>query len=330
MDNKDVLVREMEQRLADTALTAEEREQVIHQVVESLSGYSVMKESVCLKQDMENRELLDNYLSCLYVSGKAERTIDQYKRQLIRLSNALGKKYTEMSVYDIRLYLVREKERGVSNRSLENTRAYISSFFQWGFREGLFAKNPCFNISPIKYTEAVKKPFSDIEVDALRGACQTDKERAILEFLISSGIRVSELSSLNVRDIDGQTLSVHIRHGKGDRERVTYLTEVAYKYIMNYVENREETGEALFYNNQHQRLNAGGVRYILHNIAERAKVTNVHPHRFRRTFATKLAVRGMDIQEIKTLLGHSNLNTTMVYVITNDQKLSASYRHYVS
>lgn len=186
------------------------------------------------------------------------------------------------------------------------------------------------NIKPIKYTDKVRLPFSDVEIDAIRGACRKTKERALVELLLSSGARVSEVADMNVGDIDPITMAVHIRHGKGDKERVTYITKVALKYLQEYWKERSETGTAAFYNLKHEPLNAGGIRSILNGIAKRAGVENVHPHRFRRTFASGLAARGMDIQEIRKLMGHQQIDTTMEYVYTSDQKVSASYRQYIA
>lgn len=99
---------------------------------------------------------------------------------------------------------------------------------------------------------------------------------------------------------------------------------------MEYLTSRNVNGEYVFYNKKKQPLNAGGVRHILKTIEERAAVPNVHPHRFRRTFATGLANRGMEIQEIGKLLGHANLNTTLTYVYTSDADLHNSYRKYIN
>jgi site-specific recombinase XerD len=234
-----------------------------------------------------------------------------------------------MGVYDIRFYLALRKRQGISNRSLENTRANLSAFFQWMMRENLIISNPCLNIKPIKYKQELRMPFSDVEIDALRSACKTLKERAIIELLLSSGIRVSELVMLNVDDIDKQALSVHIKHGKGNKERTTYITKVAMKHIENYLNNRNEQDSALFCNYQHQRMHDNGVRYLLNKLAKRANVANVHPHRFRRTFACCLSARGMNIQDIQKLLGHTNINTTMEYVTIDDGRLQSSYQYYI-
>ena len=162
----------------------------------------------------------------------------------------------------------------------------------------------------------------------LRSCCRNEKERAIIEVLISSGIRVSELIDLNVNDIDFQKKSVHVRHGKGDKERYTYIDSVACNHLIRYLTSKGIESGALFVSKRSKRYTAHGIRALLNTIAKRANIPNVHPHRFRRTFATRLAARGMDIQEIQKLMGHANINTTMVYVTMDDTQVSNSYRKY--
>ena len=294
-----------------------------------LSKYDVTEKSVAVTvYDDSNERLLKRYTGCLRIDGKSEKTIYQYARTCRKLAESSGKKYTEMGVYDIRMFLALEKERGVSNRSVENTRANLSAFFQWLNLEEEISKNPCLKIKPIKYQKEIKLPFNDIEIDAMRSACNNLKERALIEFLLASGVRVSELSSMDISDIDFHNLTVHVRHGKGAKERITYITPVARKHLSNYLTSRKDNTGCLFCNKNHTRLCSTGVQYILKQIEKRSGVANIHPHRFRRTFASGLAARGMDIQEVKKLLGHSDINTTLQYVYTDDSQVKMSYDRY--
>ena len=306
-------------------------DRIIREVTKALGEYEITERSTEVAiVDGTNERILKRYCACLMIDGKSEKTIKQYKRSVEKLADALHKNYPDMGVYDIRFYLACEKDRGVSNRTLENTRANLSAFFQWLAQEELIGKNPCMNIKPIKYQDKIRYPFSSVEIDNIRSACNTLKERAIVEVLLSSGIRVSELADLKVEDIDFSALSLHVRHGKGDKERVTYITEVAKLHLQKYLMARSETGEMLFYNHKHDPLQNNGIRFILKSIEKRSGVENIHPHRFRRTFATGLAARGMDIQEIRKLLGHSDINTTLEYVCTDDDKVSRSYKQFIA
>ena len=305
--------------------------QVVDEVTKVLSEYEITQRCTDLAPlDDANTKIAKRYCACLLVDGKSERTIKQYRRAIERFSNFMHKPFTEIGAYDIRYYLACEKERGVSNLTLNNTRGYLSAFYHWMNTEDLISKNPMENIKPIKFTEEVKLPFSDTEIDSLRSACKTEKDRAIVEVLLSSGVRVSELSQMNVEDIDMATLTVHVRHGKGDKERITYINSVAAKHLKAYLDNRKDDGEALFYSKQHQRIGISSIRYVLLEVAKRAKVAHVHPHRFRRTFATGIAARGMGVHEIQKLLGHSNISTTMEYITVTNDDVKASYNKYIA
>lgn len=323
------LVNALMERL--TFLDSADATEVIQQLTVVLKEFNVDRIGTeLIPYDDQNQKILKRYLACLCIDGKSEKTAYQYKRTAQRLAICTGKNFTEMTAYDIRYFLASEKNRGISNATLENLRANLSAFFQWMTVEDIIGKNPCMSIKPIKIKDEVRFPFSSVEMDLIRSACKTQKERALVEFLASSGVRVSELSSMEIGDVDIQTLTVHVKHGKGGKERTTYINEVAKEHLTKYIDNREEKGTHLFYNGWHRQLSSDGIRYILKQIGKRAGVGNVHPHRFRRTFATGLAMRGMQIQEIQRLLGHSNLDTTMEYVCVNDEKVRASYRQFTA
>lgn len=304
---------------------------VSDEITKALNGYEIIEDK---KEIMEynniNESIIKRYCACLMIEGKSEKTIYQYGRTIRRFYQNVQKNFTEIGVYDIRLFLAFEKERGISNRSLENTRANISAFFQWMTREELIPKNPCANVSVIKYTEKVKMPFSSVEIDALRMACRTDKERALIEFLLASGVRVEELTHIKITDIDFNNLSVHVTHGKGDKERTVFINELAKTHICKYILSKNAPGDYLFHNKNKTRLKITGVRYLLREVGKRAGVDNVHPHRFRRTFASGLAARGMNVQDIQRLLGHSDINTTMKYVSIDESMIQNSYKRFTA
>ena len=300
-------------------------------VAKVLNGYEITERCTDLvPQDDRNERLLKRYSACLMVDGKSKKTIYQYMWTLKRLSEVIQKPFAEMGAYDIRFYFALEKERGISNRTLENHRSYISAFFQWMTNEEIIIKNPITKVNRIKCPTEIKKPFSEVEIDAIRGACVNLRDRALVEVLLSTGVRVSELTGMEIKDINQSTLSVHVIHGKGNKERMTYITAVALKHLLAYVNARPGDCQALFCNYKAEPIGVTGIQYILDEIGKRAGVEGVHPHRFRRTFATGLARRGMEIQEIQKLLGHVNINTTMKYVCVDDDRVRSSYRQYIA
>ena len=329
-DYKTKLISEVSEALVGQ-ISQNDIEIVSDEMAIALRDYELTKRvTELVKYDGANEMILKRYKACLVIAGRSPKTIEQYERMAKKLFIALQKNYTDMTVSDLRYFLAYEKSRGVSNRTLENERVQISAFFAWLMEEELIQKNPCRSITPIRYTKEVKLPFSTIEIDAIRSACRTKKERAIIEFLLSSGVRVSELCSIRIGDVNFDTLSVIVREGKGSKQRTVYINELASKHLVEYLTDRNVSGDYLFYNKKREKLNPGGVRHILKTIEQRAGISNVHPHRFRRTFATGLANRGMEIQEIGKLLGHANLNTTLTYVYSSEEKIRSSYLKYIA
>lgn len=325
-DLRNELIQNIKLKMSEM-LQEELLSQLTSVVTKELSKYEIAeRETGIVPYENINTKILKTYIANLGLDGKSKNTAYMYERTLKQFSEFLhNQDLKTVTTFDIRNFLAQEKVRGISNRTLENTRSYISSFYTWLTTEDYITKNPCSAVKPIKYTVEVKKPFSAVEIDLLRSNCRNERERAIVEFLLSSGVRVSELVGLAVADIDFNTLSVHVRHGKGDKERYTYINDVTKDHLIKYLQENKIICGALFRGKRGQYTKKG-IATLLNGIAERAKVQNVHPHRFRRTFATNLAYRGMSVQEIKVLMGHANINTTMVYINLDTSKINTSYR----
>lgn len=281
--------------------------------------------------DTENQQLLKVYYSNLLLDGKSKGTIYQYSRKLMRFCDYIGNKsLKEITTFDIRRYLANEKERGLSNVSIDNIRAVLTAFYVWLTAEEYIVRNPCLAVHPIKCAKEKKIKFSSLDIDALRNSCKSLKERALIEFLLSSGVRVSELVALRVDDINFASRSVHIFNGKGGKERYTYIDQLAKNYLVKYLTESEITCGALFQNQHGKHCTTSGIRYILNTIANRSGIENVHPHRFRRTFASNMNARGMDITDIKELLGHESIETTMIYLDIDSTTAKHSYEKCVA
>lgn len=329
-DYRSTFIRDVEAALTSN-YSPEDIAIISNTVIKALSNYEITERCTDLALlDDTNDKLLRRYRACLMVDGKSKKTIEVYSIIVRKLSDVIQKPFPEMGPYDIRFFLASCQEKGTSSRTLENYRAYISSFFQWLTDDEIIQKNPALSIKPIKYKDELRKAFSDVEVDALRGACNDTKERAIIETLLATGLRLSEMIDMQIKDVDFHNLMVHIVHGKGDKERYSYLTPVAAKYLISYLESRNDKDPYLFSSNRHEKYSANGMRRLIHNIGVRAKVDDVHPHRFRRTFATNLSKRGMEIHELQKLLGHSDIQTTMIYVETDASRIQSSYRRYTA
>ena len=325
-ESKYKILKDFEIILKNNIESKESFERIMQRVEFMLHDYDVVPKSYELTcYTDENLRILKRYKSCLMVEGKSEKTIEAYEYRIRHLIRTTNMRLRDVGPYDIRYYLAMLKNTGCCNRTLDVVRCYISSFYKWAVLEGIIDKSPCDPIKPIKYTEEIKESFSDVDIEKLRSGCKNLKERAIVELLLSSGVRVSELVNMNIDDIDFRNNIVHVRHGKGDKERITYMSPVASYYVLKYIESREDNYVELF-RSRKGKLSDGGVRYLLKSIGDEVGVYNVHPHRFRRTFATTLNNKGMPIQSIQHLMGHTKMDTTMIYVNVSDQIVHAEYQ----
>lgn len=323
IDAKISFINQIETGLA-TEVTLDAMNRVMRIVADTLEGYE-MRETF----ETEDREddLFNSFISALRVQGRSEKTIERYKFVINRLLDAVKLPIRRITVYHIRAYITAEKDRGIADSTLEGLRQVFSSFFGWLHREGLIERNPVSNIGTIKCPKKQKGVFTDDEIHRLMMNCTTGRNRAIIAFLRSTGCRISELTGLNRNAID-LNAGECIVQGKGDKERVVFLDDVAKMYLRQYLSTRRDFLEPLFIGYRMERLQPGGIRIMLNEVAERAGVEHVHPHKFRRTLATNLARRGMPIQEIAAILGHDKIETTMEYIVMQKDDIKQAHRRY--
>lgn len=285
-----------------------------------------------------NTELMDierTYVHCLNIflirkqtEGKSARTIEQYEYQLKNLLQNLNMRVEDITENDLFAYLARYKQsRKVSNTYLDGMRRVFSSFFTWLNSKGYIPKNPTIGLDPIKAEQRIRKPFSDEELEKIREACNNKRDRALIEFLYSTGVRAAELTALNRSDIDFIRKSAVV-YGKGGKEREVYLTATACLYLREYIGSRTDNSEPLFVGTRkpYKRLSVAGVEKIVKELGKAAGVENVHPHRFRRTMATNVLKKGAQLEEVRELLGHSKLDTTMIYCTINKEDIKHTHQ----
>lgn len=260
-------------------------------------------------------------------------TLKQYTREIYRMLDFLGKPIEDITGMDLRYYYgVMRERRGIKMSTMQTRLHYLSSFWDFMITEELVRSNPVKKVGVLKLEKTIKKPFSAMEMEALRTNCEELRDRALVEFLYSTGVRVSELVHLNIGDIEMGKQEL-IVYGKGSKERRTYLTDSAKFYLKRYLKSRPQAGleeKPLFVtlDEPHSRLTISGVQNMLRNLGKRSGVTQVHPHRFRRTIATDLLSRGMPIEQVKEFLGHEKLDTTMIYCTIREENVHASHRKY--
>lgn len=298
-----------------------------------LCAYDIKKKETALMcTDQNGQNYLQVFLETFRQNGKSEGTIEQYKLHLSRMLAYVGKNVQQIEDDDLIDYMHRYKQlRKVSGRYLNNMRLVFNSFFHWLQRKKVIQRNPVDGLEPIKYRQVVKKPLSPEELERVRCACEQERDLAIVEFLYSSAVRVSELTALDRDDIRWESDEVLVL-GKGNKEREAYLNARAHLHLKQYLESRTDSNPALFVSSRspHERLTRAGVEYILSQIGKSAGVENVHPHRFRRTSATDLLRMGMPIEQVQELLGHVKIETTRIYCTVTREQVKSSHRKYMS
>lgn len=284
------------------------------------------KQCEVAEYDDSNFMLIKQYAATLKLEGKSDKTIYQYMLAIKLAINRIGKNIRDITTADIRRYLAEyQEQKKISKCSLDNQRRYLSAFFSWLCIEEFIVKNPMLRIKKIKTDKVIKKPFSDVEVEKIRSACKNIKEKALVEFLLTTGCRVSEVAALTVDNIDFAKNEAVV-YGKGAKERKVYISDKAMFYLKKYLESRKSFNVDLFVNRNNDGMTKQNIEVLVKKIGQRAEVNNVHPHRFRRTFATNAINKGMKIQNVQAILGHSSLDTTMIYCNVNDDNVKSEHK----
>lgn len=278
-------------------------------------------------RDESRLDYLDLFCQAKQVEGRTPKTVDRYRYIVTKLLKAVTVPETSITIFHLRKYFADQKARGVSDSSLEGERSVFSSYFGWLARERLITTNPCDNLAAIKHVKKVRKPYTLTELEKIKDACCTLRDKALVAFLASSGCRVNEVCSLD-RDAVNLIAKECVVLGKGNKERTVYINEVTVLALNRYLASRKDDSPSLFTGHGTKRLSPQGVRAALKRIEAASGVENVHPHRFRRTLATSLINRGMPIQEVAAILGHDKIDTTTTYVYIESANVKTSYSKY--
>jgi integrase/recombinase XerD len=284
------------------------------------------------KTDISNADFLQMFLDAKRVEGCSDRTIDYYKSTIEHLISTVDRSVRKISTEEIREYLSSyQKRNNCTNVTVDNVRRNISSFFSWLEEEDYVLKSPMKRIHKIKTKTVVKNVISDEAIEKLRDNCRGSRDLAIIDLLYSTGIRVGELVNLNIDDIDLEGREC-IVYGKGDKERRVYFDAKAKVHLKDYLDSRDDDNEALFVtlDSPHERLKISGVEIRLRKLGRRLNIDRVHPHKFRRTMATRAIDKGMPIEQVQKILGHSQIDTTMQYAMVNQANVKTSHQKYMA
>ncbi len=292
----------------------------------------VCSENEADKVQISNHDFLEMFLDAKKIEGCSERTLQYYRVTVAHLLSQTENSVRKVTTEEIRAYLAEyQKNSSCSNVTIDNIRRNISSFFSWLEEEDYILKSPMRRIHKIKTKTVVKSTISDEGIERLRDNCSEIRDLAIIDLLYSTGIRVGELVNLNIDDIDLEGREC-IVYGKGDKERRVYFDAKAKVHLKEYIEGREDSNEALFVtlDAPHDRLKISGVEIRLRQLGRRLELEKIHPHKFRRTMATRAIDKGMPIEQVQKILGHSQIDTTMQYAMVNQNNVKTSHQKYMS
>ena len=289
-------------------------------------------ENEAARTEISNEEFLNMFLSAKRIEGCSERTIAYYQMTVQHMLSTTEKSVRKITTEEIREYLANyQKRNNCSNVTVDNVRRNISSFFSWLEEEDYILKSPMKRIHKIKTKTVVKSTISDEGIEKLRDGCREKRDLAMIDLLYSTGIRVDELVNLNVDDIDLEGREC-IVYGKGDKERRVYFDAKAKVHLKEYIEHRKDNNKALFVtlDAPYDRLKISGVEIRLRNLGRKLQLERIHPHKFRRSMATRAIDKGMPIEQVQKILGHSQIDTTMQYAMVNQNNVKTSHQKYLN
>lgn len=293
---------------------------------------STFAEQEAAKEEIGNQEYLRLFLDAKKIEGCSERTIHYYRTTIERLLQTIITPIRKMTTEEIRHYLVDYQQvNNCSKVTVDNVRRNISSFFSWLEEEDYILKSPMKRIHKIKTKQQVKETISDEAIEQLRDSCNCLRDLAMIDLLYSTGIRVGELVNLNISDIDFEARECVV-FGKGDKERRVYFDAKAKIHLQEYLNSRQDRNPALFVtlDAPYDRLKISGVEIRMRRLGRMLNMTRIHPHKFRRTMATRAIDKGMPIEQVQKLLGHSQIDTTMQYAIVNQTNVKTSHQKFIA
>lgn len=317
--------------------TVEQLHMIDLALAKALQGLKVEKEETLPATiDQSQSRFVKEFIARKRMKGLSPKTIEAYKLQLKAFSDwcdCAQRPLDMVQDIDVLIYLDWSKTTyKVSDRTLDNKRLVLSSFYSYMHSTGKMTYNPMSTVDPIKYKAKVRQPLNDIELEKVRNACQTPKEQCLFEVLYSTGCRVSEVVGMNISDIDFQNRKIVVL-GKGNKERPVFLNAKAICAIKKYLATRTDDNDALFvakakpYNRNEQPA----IEAIIRRIGNRSGIGRpVFPHLLRHTFATDLLAHGARIYEVSAMLGHAKLETTKIYAKLGSNALSNAHAQYLA
>lgn len=326
---KERLIRDIEQAMLPYLDNAQLKR--LQSVLENVLWDKVVSPTSISEECTDDYGLLEIFLSAKKVEGCSNKTLRYYRATIVKMLETVSVGVTHITTDELRQYLAKyEQDSECSKANIDNIRRILSSFFSWLEDENYILKSPVRRIHKIKTSKPVKETYSDEALELMRDNCGCVRDLAIIDLLTSTGMRVGELVHLNRADVDFDNREC-IVFGKGSKERQVYFDARTKIHLKNYLASRTDDNPALFVSLLHpyNRLEISGVEIRLRNLGKKLDIPKVHPHKFRRTLATRAIDKGMPIEQVQMLLGHSKIDTTMCYAMVDQQNVKISHRKYI-
>lgn len=321
------------------------RQEVILELAKELYDKDISKvthilDKISMNYDIKEKETalvvregypkeLKLYLASLKIEGKSDGTIKLYKNRLKIFFDSINKPLNEININDIRFFLCAYKdEHEIKDGTLEKFRQIINVFFDWCSSEDYLDKNPCKNLKKIKYEDDKRNGLTRFQLEKLRRACKTEFEKAIVETLFSTGVRVSELCSMKRSEINDVDKSMVVL-GKGKKYNTVYFNDASQIALDEYNNTRNDSTDWLFYCNKTKKgISVDSVEKLFRKLSERCGFY-VCPHMMRHTFGSLSLQAGMPIDVVQKAMNHSSVATTQRYAKTLQGDVMNAHRKYV-
>jgi integrase/recombinase XerD len=304
-------------------LPADQLKTVLEAVDTTMANFEISKKQMEIIPATGIPEVMKYYLASKAIANCSEGTLKQYRYKLINFFTEIPKAYSDILPNDIRIYMFNYRmQHNASDSYMESIRITLHGFFQWLVDNEYLQRNPCAKIEKIRFNQKRREAFSTFALEELRWKCKDAREKALVDFLYSTGLRVSECANVMLSEIDWDKNSVLIPHGKGDKERIVYFNDESKVSLKKYIDSRNDDVPALWVSSRkpfHQ-IHAHALEDIIRDIGKRAG-EHAFPHKFRHTFATVGLRNGLSIDQLQALMGHSNPQTTLIYADQDKSQL---------
>ena len=327
---KDAIVNEVLQGMLPFLNNAQAK-QLKNMLEKSLANVKIEISEEHEQREKTNDELLALFLSSKRVEGCSTKSLRYYENTISAVLSSVNKPILHIVTDDLREYLTaHSQEKQLSKITIDNIRRILSSFFSWLEDEDYIIKSPVRRIRKVKSNKVIKETYTDEMLEIMRDHCRELRDLAMIDLLASTGMRVGEMVLLNRNDINFIERECVV-FGKGSKEREVYFDARTKIHLQNYLNSRKDDNPALFVSlaAPFNRLQIGGVEMRLRKLGKKLKIPKVHPHKFRRTLATNAIDKGMPIEQLQRLLGHTKIDTTMEYAMVKQSNVKISHRKYI-